>query len=57
MMKKDLEHLESQNRIKTATTEDYPEIMKVWESSVKATHHFLKQEDFEFYKHIAPTDF
>ncbi|MDR1624080.1 MAG: GNAT family N-acetyltransferase [Tannerellaceae bacterium] len=36
---------------------DFPEIMNVWESSVKATHDFLKLEDFEFYKRIGSKDF
>ena len=26
---------------------DYQELLKVWESSVKASHHFLKEEDFK----------
>lgn len=33
---------------------DYKALMYVWESSVKATHDFLKNEDFEFYKTIIP---
>ena len=36
---------------------DFTEIMKVWESSVKATHHFLKAEDFEFYKRLGKTKY
>lgn len=36
---------------------DYSQLMAVWESSVKATHHFLKPEDFEFYKMIIPDYF
>jgi putative acetyltransferase len=30
-------------------------LINIWESAVKATHHFLKEEDFEFYKHLMPT--
>ena len=33
---------------------DYKALMSVWESSVKATHDFLKNEDFEFYKALIP---
>ncbi len=44
-------------KLKKATVSDYPEIMKVWESAVKATHHFLKPEDFEFYKHMGQTKY
>jgi len=41
--------------IRKATTDDYPDIMRVWESSVLATHHFLAQEDFELFKSIIPS--
>ncbi|ULQ58645.1 GNAT family N-acetyltransferase [Brucepastera parasyntrophica] len=44
-------------KIKRADSNDYSEIMKVWESSVKATHHFLKTEDFEYYKRIIAAEF
>ena len=33
---------------------EYKELISVWESSVKATHHFLKMEDFNFYKELIP---
>ena len=29
---------------------DYPEIVEVWESSVRATHHFLSEEDILYFK-------
>lgn len=29
---------------------DYNEILQIWEASVKATHHFLKPGEIEFYK-------
>lgn len=29
---------------------EYPEVVRVWESSVRATHHFLKEEDIEYFK-------
>ncbi len=31
------------------------EIVKVWESSVRATHHFVKLEDIEYFKSIVST--
>lgn len=34
---------------------EYPELISVWESSVKATHDFLKPEDFIFYKNLFQT--
>ncbi len=29
---------------------EYKEVVYVWEASVRATHHFLKEEDIEYYK-------
>lgn len=29
---------------------EYQEVVDVWESSVRATHHFLKEEDIEYFK-------
>ncbi|SFO88487.1 putative acetyltransferase [Chitinophaga sp. YR627] len=29
---------------------DYSEIITVWEKSVRATHHFLQEEDIQYYK-------
>ncbi|MEJ5106914.1 GNAT family N-acetyltransferase [Chryseobacterium sp. MYb328] len=33
---------------------DYPQLMKIWESSVLNTHDFLKEEDFNYYKKEIP---
>lgn len=30
--------------------EEYPNVVEVWETSVRATHDFLKEEDIEFFK-------
>lgn len=37
-----------------ATSENYPEIMSIWEKSVVQTHEFLTDADREFYKQIIP---
>ncbi|MFD0794755.1 GNAT family N-acetyltransferase [Mucilaginibacter litoreus] len=29
---------------------DYPALIDLWESSVRATHHFLREEDIDFYR-------
>ena len=29
---------------------EYQQVVKVWEASVRATHHFLKNEDIEYFK-------
>lgn len=36
--------------IHVASSDDYPEIVDVWEASVRATHHFLKEEDIQYFK-------
>ena len=36
--------------ISSAEKKDYPVLIDIWESAVKATHDFLSDEDFEFYK-------
>lgn len=40
-----------------ADKKDYPVLIEIWESAVKATHHFLSDEDFEFYKSHIPIYF
>lgn len=29
---------------------DYPELLQVWEASIRATHHFLNEEDIQVFK-------
>lgn len=36
--------------IEDITKSDYTEIVNVWEASVRATHHFLKEEDIQYFK-------
>ena len=33
-----------------ATPQDYHELLNVWEASVRSTHHFLTEENIQFYK-------
>lgn len=40
--------------IREANSEDYANVIRVWEASVRATHHFLDPEDITFYKSIIP---
>jgi putative acetyltransferase len=37
-------------KIRIASTKEYPEIIAVWEASVRATHDFLSEEDMQFFK-------
>lgn len=43
--------------IRLATSEDYPRIMKIWESAVRATHDFLSEEDLQHFKEIIPKEY
>ncbi|KMQ58404.1 GCN5 family acetyltransferase [Chryseobacterium angstadtii] len=43
--------------IRLAQAEDYNRIMEVWESAVKATHNFLAEEDFNYFKEVIPRDY
>ena len=38
------------NEIDTIAKAEYHEIVELWEASVKATHHFLKEEDIAYFK-------
>ncbi len=38
------------NQIDKVQKEEYPTLVELWEASVRATHHFLKEEDIAFFK-------
>lgn len=40
--------------IKQATPNDYPYMQVIWERAVRATHDFLKEADFQYYKSQLP---
>ena len=44
-------------QFKLAQSQDYPRIMEIWESAVKATHDFLSDEDFNYFKEVIPRDY
>lgn len=37
-------------QIESIAKQDYQEVVELWEASVRATHHFLKEEDIEYFK-------
>lgn len=37
-----------------ADKKDYGLVLQIWEKSAKKTHHFLSEEDFNYYKEIIP---
>jgi putative acetyltransferase len=39
-------------KLDTPQKDEYPALLDVWESSVRATHHFLKKNDIEIFKKI-----
>ena len=43
--------------INRPSTQDYNELLQLWEASVRSTHRFLTEEDIEFYKAIVPQYF
>ena len=38
------------NEIDTIAKNEYQEVVEVWEASVRATHHFLKEGDIQYFK-------
>lgn len=45
------------NKIEEFISKDYSKLMVIWESSVRATHNFLLEEDFLYYKKKLPIDY
>ena len=43
--------------IRSIKPTDYTRLTEIWESAVRATHEFLKEEDFIYYKEHLPTYF
>lgn len=37
-------------KISQIEPEEYPRIIEVWETSVRATHHFLDEKDIQYFK-------
>lgn len=38
------------NEIDDIDRKEYEKVVELWEASVRATHHFLKEEDIEYFK-------
>lgn len=43
--------------IRIAVADDYPKLVQIWESAVKATHDFLSESDFEYFKKAIPEQY
>ena len=37
-------------KVDSIATEEFPQVVDLWEASVRATHYFLKEEDILFFK-------
>jgi putative acetyltransferase len=37
-------------KIETINKNEYYEVVNIWEASVRSTHHFLKEEDIQYFK-------
>src|SRR5215813_2197363 len=48
--------MESQESITEITAEDLPRVVEVWEASVRATHHFLKEANIQYFKSLVEDD-
>ena len=46
--------LNSNYKIQPVNNSEHEELITIWESSVKATHHFLQTADFFLYKKMMP---
>lgn len=46
-----------EQRIDFPLAAEYPELVEVWEASVRETHHFLRDEDIEFFKPLILHEF
>lgn len=44
--------MEIRNKIDYIDKKEYKNVVELWESSVRATHHFLKEEDIEYFKSL-----
>jgi putative acetyltransferase len=43
-----------QQDVSKVSADDFPRILEVWETSVRATHHFLSEADIQFIKPLIP---
>ena len=45
------------NKVEPASGADFDALTNIWEASVRATHHFLKEEDILFFKPLMKSDY
>lgn len=50
-------HPKKELMIRRIEPADYPRLLEIWESAVRSTHDFLREEDFRYYKEQVPAYF
>ncbi len=46
--------MEKPSGVVAVRPDDLPRVVEVWEASVRATHHFLTEDDIQFFKKLVP---
>lgn len=49
--------IKKQSKYELATEQDYDELLRVWEASVRSSHHFLTDDDIQFYKPLIRNEY
>lgn len=45
-----MKEIQNQAQPERATQQDYDELIELWNASVRSSHHFLTEEDIQYYK-------
>ncbi|MCD8268567.1 MAG: GNAT family N-acetyltransferase, partial [Parabacteroides sp.] len=45
-----MKEIQNQAQPERATQQDYDELIELWDASVRSSHHFLSEEDIQYYK-------
>ena len=46
-----------QHNMNMASAKDYDELLLLWEASVRSTHHFLTEDDIQYYKPLIRNEY
>lgn len=49
--------IKKQSKYELATEQDYDDLIRVWEASVRSSHHFLTEDDIQFYKPLIRNEY
>ena len=48
---------QQQTMYEAASIKDYDELIQLWEASVRSTHHFLTEDDIQYYKPLIRNEY